>query len=96
MNTSPQPETKREAWILLACWVTLIALTIASFGFAEGHDDTDGPRAATAALVLGLAAIKAHLIAGLYMELLRAPRAWAIAMSAYLVALATLLVFLFR
>ena len=93
---NPQPETKREAWLLLGCWIVLIALTIASFGFAEGHDDANGPRAATAALVLGLAAMKAHLIAGLYMELLRAPRAWAIAMSAYLVALAALLIFLFR
>jgi len=84
---------RREAGLLLLCWVILLALTFASYRFAETGGS--GPRAATATLVLGIAAIKAHLIGALYMELIHAPRVWAIGMSAYLLLLSGSLIWLF-
>ena len=84
---------RREAGLLLLCWVTLIVLTFASFRIAEAGGN--GPRAATATLVLGIAVIKAHLIGAVYMELIHAPRFWAIGMSVYLLLLGGLLIGLF-
>ena len=78
--------------LLFATWVFLLALTAGSFWIAD-VDSAAG--SATAAVVLGIAALKAHLIAGLFMEMLQAPRAWAIAMSVFLVSLAGSLVALF-
>lgn len=84
---------RRGVGLLLLCWIILIVLTFASFRIAEA--DGNGPRAATATLVLGIAVIKAHLIGAVYMELMDAPRVWAVAMSAYLLLLTGLLVALF-
>ncbi len=70
-----------------------MALTFASYRFAEAEGN--GPRVATATLVLGIATIKAHLIGAVYMELTHAPRVWAIAMSVYLLLLGGLLIGLF-
>jgi cytochrome c oxidase subunit IV len=83
---------RRDARLLFATWVFLLALTAGSFWIAD-VDSAVG--SATAAVVLGIAALKAHLIAGVFMEMLQAPRAWAIAMSVFLVSLAGSLVALF-
>ena len=80
--------------LLFATWVFLLALTAGSFWIADVDVDF-AVGSATAAVVLGIAAMKAHLIAGVFMEMLQAPRAWAIAMSVFLVSLAGSLVALF-
>ena len=83
---------RRNARLLFATWVFLLALTAGSFWIA---DVGSAVGSATAAVVLGIAAMKAHLIAGVFMEMLQAPRAWAIAMSVFLVSMAGSLVALF-
>jgi len=83
---------RRQARLLLGIWLALLALTAGSLWIADIDIAAD---AATAAVVLGIAALKAHLIAGVFMELLQAPRAWAITMSAFLVGLTGLLVAFF-
>lgn len=92
MNMTTRSDHRRDARLLFAIWVFLLALTAGSFWIAD-VDSASG--SATAAVVLGIAALKAHLIAGVFMEMLRAPRAWAIAMSVFLISLAGLLVALF-
>ena len=87
-----QPTSRRAAGVLLVIWLILMALTIGSFWFA---DVGGAGRAATAAFVLGIAALKGHLVAGVFMEMIHAPRAWAIVMSAFLVAQAALIIALF-
>jgi heme/copper-type cytochrome/quinol oxidase subunit 4 len=90
MTTRSNP--RRDARLLFACWIVLLALTVGSFWIA----DVDiAPHAATAGVVLGIAALKAHLIAGVFMEMLQAPRAWAITLSGFLIALTGLLIALF-
>ena len=83
---------RRDARLLFACWTFLLALTAGSFWIAEVDI---GSHATTAGVVLGIAAVKAHLIAGVFMEMIQAPRAWAIALSGFLVALTGLLIALF-
>ena len=78
--------------LLLAVCAILLALTAGSYWIAEG---ASGAQAATATVVLGIAALKAHLIAGVYMEMRTAPRAWAITMSLFVVGLVGLLIALF-
>jgi len=80
---------RRDARLLFATWMFLLALTAGSIWIADVDSASD---TATAAVVLGIAALKAHLIAGVFMEMLLAPRAWAITMSVFLVSLAGLLV----
>ncbi len=87
-----RPHSRREARLLLAIWLLLLALTTGSFWIA---DLRVAPGAATAGLVLAIATLKAHLVAGVFMEMLRGPRAWAAVMSGFLVAQAALLVALF-
>jgi heme/copper-type cytochrome/quinol oxidase subunit 4 len=92
MSMTTRSNHRRDARLLFACWIFLLALTAGSFWIA----DVDiAPHAATAGVVLGIAALKAHLIAGVFMEMLQAPRAWAIALSGFLVALTGLLIALF-
>ena len=86
------PQEQRHARALIVVWLVLMALTIGSFWLA---DVQALPSAATATWVLGIAVLKGHLVAGAFMELAHAPRVWALAMSAFLVALAALLVALF-
>jgi heme/copper-type cytochrome/quinol oxidase subunit 4 len=85
-------ETRRAARALLATWLFLIALTIGSFAWAGVGAAADS---GTAAWVLGLAAVKAHLIAGTFMEMRRGPRAPAVVMSGFLLAEAAVIVALF-
>lgn len=87
-----QSKPRHEARLLFACWIFLLALTAGSFWIAEVNLSADS---AIAGVVLGIAALKAHLIAGVFMEMLQAPRIWAIALSAFLLALTGLLVALF-
>ena len=87
MPSSSNP--KREARILLATWVVLVSLTLGSFWMAESSTASPG---ATALWVLGIAALKSLAIAGVFMEMRRAPRAAAVAMSAFLFVEAALLV----
>jgi cytochrome c oxidase subunit IV len=89
MNVTPRSDHRRDARLLFATWVFLLALTAGSFWVAD-VDSAAGT--ATASVVLGIAALKAHLIAGVFMEMLQAPRAWAIVMSVFLISLAGSLV----
>ena len=92
MIVNTQSNDRRHARILLICWASLLALTAGSFWLA----DVDiAPDAATAGIVLGIAVLKAHLIVGIFMEMLNAPRAWAVAMGLFLVTLTGLLIALF-
>ena len=86
------PQRERQARGLLVVWLVLMALTIGSFWLA---DVQAAPGAATATWVLGIALLKGHLVAGAFMDLVHAPRVWALAMSGFLVALVALLVALF-
>ena len=45
--------------------------------------------------VLGIAALKAHFVAGFFMDLVHAPRIWLFLMSGFLVVQAGLIVALF-
>ena len=92
MTTTSRPREKRAAQRLLATGLFLIAMTAGSYWIADGRA---GPAAATAGLVLGIAALKAHLVAGVYMEMLQAPRAWAVVMSVFLVFQALMLIALY-
>ena len=85
-------EARHDARVLLTVWAVLLALTIGSFWLA---DVRGAPGAATAIWVLGIATVKAHLIAGAYMEMVHAPRAWAVVMSGFLLLQAALLIALF-
>ena len=87
-----RPQERRAARRLLATGLFLIALTAGSFWIADGRA---APAAATAGLVLTIAALMAHFVAGVFMEMLKAPRAWAVMMSAFLVLQAALLVALY-
>ena len=87
-----RPEERRTAGLLLATGLILIAMTAGSFWIA---DLRAAPAAATAGLVLGIAALKAHLVAGVFMEMLHAPRAWAVVMSAFLLLQTAILVALY-
>jgi len=92
MSMTTQSNQRGDARLLLLCWATLLALTAGSFWIAD-VDIAAGT--ASAGVVLGIAALKAHLIAGVFMEMLHAPRAWAAAMSTFLVVLTGLLIALF-
>lgn len=78
----------RAARILALTWLALMAMTLGTF-----RAGTEG--AATAGVVLAIATLKAHLIAAVFMELLRAPRVYAVLMSAFLLAQAVGTVALF-
>ncbi len=69
---------------LSLAWVILLGLTAGSFLIS---DRGNGSMSATALAVIGLATLKAHLVAGLFMELIQAPRIWTVAMSAFLLLL---------
>ena len=92
MKMTSQTRERRAARRLLATGLFLIAMTAGSYWIADGRA---GPSAATAGLVLGIAALKAHLVAGVYMEMLQAPRAWAVVMSVFLVFQALMLIALY-
>ena len=87
-----QSEHRRDARLLLATWVFLLGLTAGSFWIA---DVNSAPGAETAAVVLGIAVLKAHLVMGVFMEMREAPRVWMIAMSTFLLALTGALIALF-
>jgi len=78
----------REARTLGVTWAVLVSLTLGSFWVA----DSSSVSSAATVWVLGFAALKSHVIAGVFMEMRRGPRAWAIAMSAFLLAEAALIV----
>jgi hypothetical protein len=80
------------ARILIVGWLVLLGLTAGSFWISDADG---GAVSATALAVLGLATLKAHFVAGLFMEMLHAPRIWAIAMSAFLLMLGGALIALF-
>ena len=65
-------------------WLALMALTFGTWRIADGGAWTG---ASAAALILGIAVAKCHLIAGVFMELRTAPRLWAAVVSAYLLVL---------
>lgn len=88
-------ETKRHARVLLVTWLGLVALTVGSFWLADAGARPI-PIAATAGGVLGLAVLKSHLIAGVYMEMGRGPRLWALGMSGFLLAEAALVFAILR
>lgn len=79
---------KHEARILLATWVVLVSLTLGSFWLAESSTRIPG---VTALWVLAFAALKSLAIAGVFMEMRRAPRTAAVAMSAFLLIEAALI-----
>jgi heme/copper-type cytochrome/quinol oxidase subunit 4 len=88
MVASPD-ETRRDARLLLAVWIALVGLTLGSFWLA----DTGEPSASGATTwVLAFATLKSHLIAGIFMEMRRGPRAWAAVMSGFLLVEAALIV----
>jgi len=86
---------KRHARVLLVTWLGLISLTVGSFWLADAGVGPL-PIAATAGGVLGLAVLKSHLIAGVYMEMGKGPRVWAFAMSGFLLAEAALVFVILR
>ena len=81
-------ETKREARTLTATWAVLISLTFGSFWLA----DPSASISSTAVWILGLATLKSHIIAGVFMEMRRGPLVWAVAMSGFLIAEAALII----
>jgi len=78
---APGVEEKKDARVLGATWIVLVGLTLGSFWLARSS-----PTTGAAAWVLGVAALKGHLIAGIFMEMRRGPRVWAAAMSLFLLA----------
>ena len=83
-------EKKREARVLLATWVALIASTIGSFLLADAGASPDSG-AGIAGWVLGFAALKSLLIGAVFMEMRHGPRAWGFVMFLFLLAEAALL-----
>ncbi len=79
---------KREARILTLTWVALVSLTLGSFWVA----DSNAPSSGATAWLLAIAALKSHIIAGIFMEMRWAPLASAAAMSGFLLAEAALIV----
>ena len=96
MNVRKSTQSKSLATmklrILTLAWIVLLGLTAGSFWIAEGAGDS---KSSTAFAVLGFATLKAHLVAGLFMEMIHAPRIWAVAMSAFLSTLGGALIVLF-
>jgi cytochrome c oxidase subunit IV len=82
LTVASSRETKRDARTLLVTWLLLFALTLGSFWLASSNR----PGAETTAWLLGFAALKSHLIAGVFMEMRRGPLAWAAVMSGFLLA----------
>ncbi|MGH0034201.1 MAG: cytochrome C oxidase subunit IV family protein [Myxococcota bacterium] len=78
---------KRDARGLLVTWVVLVSLTVGSFRLSGSEASTFE----VTAWILGFATLKGHLIGGVFMEMRRAPRVWATAMSGFLVAEAALI-----
>jgi heme/copper-type cytochrome/quinol oxidase subunit 4 len=72
---------KREARVLAATWVALVSLTLGSFWLSDADAVSAGQ---ATAWLLGFAALKSHLIAGVFMDMGRGPRAWAAVMSGFL------------
>lgn len=89
------PERRRHARTLLISWLGLVALTVGSFLLSEAGADS-AVVAAAAGGVLGLAVLKSHVIAGVYMEMWRGPRLWAFVMSGFLLAEAALVLAILR
>jgi hypothetical protein len=75
-------ETKREARTLTATWALLVSLTLGSFWLA----DPSAPISNATGWILGIATLKSHVIAGVFMEMRRGPRVWAAVMSGFLIA----------
>ncbi|MBW2241153.1 MAG: cytochrome C oxidase subunit IV family protein [Deltaproteobacteria bacterium] len=84
----PEATERRSEWVLLATGCLLLALTAWSYWIAETGTTT-------AWFVLGIAVLKAHFIAGIFMELHAAPRVWAVSLSVFLFTLASVLIALF-
>ncbi len=85
-------EVGREKRHVLVTWMVLLGATLGSYWIAEGNRAAGG---STAAWVVGIALAKAHLVVGVFMEMIRAPRVWGIAMSLFLCIQAAVLVLLF-
>lgn len=83
---SRAPATSR---ILIVSWIILLGSTGGSFWIS---DVDRGSTASTALGVLGLATLKAHLVAGVFMEMVHAPRVWAFVMSGFLLMLGASLI----
>lgn len=81
--------TKRDERVLLATWFVLVSLTVASFWLSDGQSASS---ARAVVWLLGIATLKSHLIAVIFMEMRTAPVAWAVVMSGFLVAEAALVV----
>ena len=79
--------------LLLVTWIFLLALTVGSYWISDVDDESG---ATTAIAVLGLATWKAHLVAGVFMEMRQAPRVWAAVMSGFLLALGGSLIALYH
>lgn len=82
-------ETKRDARTLFVTWVVLVSLTLGSFWLSDSSAVT---ASGTIVWVLGFAALKSHLIIGVFMEMRRGPLAWVAMMSGFLLAEAALIV----
>jgi len=91
MSDSVKPAS-REARTLVVVWLLLMALSLATWRLAEAADFAG---VGATALVLGIVVVKGHLIAGIFMELVRAHRALALVMSLYLIGLAGGILFFF-
>jgi heme/copper-type cytochrome/quinol oxidase subunit 4 len=88
LTVASADETKRAARALFVTWVVLVSLTLGSFWLADSSAAT---ASRTILWVLGFAVLKSHLITGVFMELRRGPRGWALLMSAFLFAEAALI-----
>lgn len=76
--------TRRDAGILVAVWLALMVATLVTWQISErGAWTGEG----ATALILAIAVVKCQLVAGVYMELLSAPRVWAAVMGLALLAL---------
>jgi flagellar motor component MotA len=55
-------------------WLVLVGLTVASFWVGTGHLPVGGTAHSSAAVVVGAAFVKAHLVGRHFMEVREAPR----------------------
>ncbi len=89
MSPAPEPSREGEARVLWVVWIALIALTLGSYRLSMPGV---AAAAGASAWLIGVAALKGHLIAGVFMELRRGPLVWAVLMSGFLVAEAALVI----
>jgi len=87
-DAAPEVAAQRGAGrILLFAWLVLMALTVGSYALS---DSGRAPGAGATPWLLSFAALKSHLIAGIYMEMGHGPRGWLFLMSSFLIAEASL------